>query len=681
MTFFVTLLGDTDKADALKAKISEGHGVDVFHIDPKRFAKIPGCPFAYWAAPRFVELFGELQQFASDDRVAVTGMQTNDNGRWARLLWEGESARGGLQLVSFAKGGSHSPYYFETYIGLRWGTDGRALKEWKLDELSRGRITANNSRCWNEQYYFRPGLTWPMRSRKFAPQPLPRGCIFSIRGSSAFVPEHTLLPTLAIFNSRPFDYMYKLMLGRFGFPEFITGALARMPWPEVPDTIGKRLSDLALRQWKLRRTLYASSEISPAFILPRKFLKRLDWPSPDQVNAEQATIQSEIDSLCCQIYAIGPTEQAEMDRWLSLNDASPVAENESDTDSDDEQEEIDQVQDADDDYAALSWAFGVCFGRFDIRIASGERSLPPDPGPFDPIPERSPGMILSDGPRFLESNGILVDDPGHSLDLVACIRGVFEDLEEAAPAQEEIRAYFRSSFFPEHLKKYSKNLRKAPIYWHFATASAGYSVWLYVHEITGDTLYKVQNDYVEKKLGHEERRLASVRQELGDNLKAAGRNILAAQEAFVEELRELLEEFKRVTPLWSPSLDDGIILTMAPLWRLVPQHRPWQKELKSKWDELAAGKYDWAHIAMHLWPERVVSKCATDRSLAIAHGLEDVFWAKVDDGKWMPRATSTRSIDELVHERTSVAVKAALKGLTEASAPSGPKARTRRSSS
>jgi hypothetical protein len=26
---------------------------------------------------------------------------------------------------------------------------------------------------------------------------------------------------------------------------------------------------------------------------------------------------------------------------------------------------------------------------------------------------------------------------------------------------------------------------------------------------------------------------------------------------------------------------------------------------------------------MRLWPERVVPKCAKDRSLAIAHGLED----------------------------------------------------------
>ena len=65
----------------------------------------------------------------------------------------------------------------------------------------------------------------------------------------------------------------------------------------------------------------------------------------------------------------------------------------------------------------------------------------------------------------------------------------------------------------------------------------------------------------------------------------------------------------------------------------------------------ATGKYDWAHLAMHLWPERVVPKCAKDRSLAIAHGLEDVFWVEGTDGKWTARKTPTRSVDELVRER------------------------------
>ena len=70
---------------------------------------------------------------------------------------------------------------------------------------------------------------------------------------------------------------------------------------------------------------------------------------------------------------------------------------------------------------------------------------------------------------------------------------------------------------------------------------------------------------------------------------------------------------------------------------------------------------------MRLWPERVVPKCATDRSVAIAHGLEDVFRAEGPDGKWTMRTTPTRPVDLLVSARTSLAVKAALKNLLETS--------------
>ena len=80
-----------------------------------------------------------------------------------------------------------------------------------------------------------------------------------------------------------------------------------------------------------------------------------------------------------------------------------------------------------------------------------------------------------------------------------------------------------------------------------------------------------------------------------DKATTAKRKELAAQEAFVEELCGFLEEVKRVAPLWNPNLDDGVIINFAPLWRLVPQNKPWQKELKSTWDSLYEGKYDWAH--------------------------------------------------------------------------------------
>ena len=231
-----------------------------------------------------------------------------------------------------------------------------------------------------------------------------------------------------------------------------------------------------------------------------------------------------------------------------------------------------------------------------------------------------------------------------------------------------IRQYLRTSFFEHHIKRYSKSRRKAPIYWQLATPSASYSVWLYYHRFTRDTIYRVLNDYATPKLKHEERKLASLAQEGGPHPSAIQRKEIDAQERFVSELRSFQEDVARVAPLWNPDLNDGVIINFAPLWRLVPQHRDRQKECKNCWEKLVKGDYDWAYIAMHLWPERVVPKCAEDRSLAIAHGLEDVFWHEDSDGKWQSRKVALAEVDKHIKERTSPAVKDALRSLLDAPA-------------
>ncbi|MFY9975220.1 MAG: hypothetical protein WAK53_13250, partial [Chromatiaceae bacterium] len=315
-----------------------------------------------------------------------------------------------------------------------------------------------------------------------------------------------------------------------------------------------------------------------------------------------------------------------------------------------------------------SWLVGVAFGRFDPRLATGERAIPPEPEPFDPLPSRSPGMY-PEGEEPADRPDILVDDEGHPDDLAARAQAVAERVKVDVP--ENLRGWLAKEFFPLHIRMYSKSRRKAPIYWQLATLSAGYSVWLYIHAFSKDTLFRVQNDYVAPKLAHEERRLDALAAELRDGATATERKALAEQQTLVEELRAFLAEVKRVAPLWKPNLDDGVIINFAPLWRLVPQHKAWQKELKSTWDALCEGEYDWAHLAMHLWPERVVPKCAKDRSLAIAHALESAFWEEDDDGKWRARVQGAgfrvqEVVDELVLERTSAAVKDALKSLLEA---------------
>lgn len=328
---------------------------------------------------------------------------------------------------------------------------------------------------------------------------------------------------------------------------------------------------------------------------------------------------------------------------------------------DDDDDTEDSSTDSNNTLDPVSWSVGVAFGRFDIRLATGERTPPPEPEPFDLLPERSPGMLPEGDPPFRQGTGVLVDDPGHRDDLTAVVTSVLTTVKVEPPA--DLRRTLARDFFPFHIQRYSKSRRKAPIYWQLATTSASYSVWLYLHGFNADTMYKVQNDYVAPKLRHEAQKLDSLRREHGESPTASQRKDQSTQEAFVEELRAMLDEVKRVAPLWKPDLDDGVIINFAPLWRLVPHHRPWQKECKATWDALCAGAYDWSHLAMHLWPERVVPKCEQDRSLAIAHGLEEVFWAECPDGKWKPLPKPARPLADLIKERTSQAVKAALASL------------------
>jgi hypothetical protein len=229
-----------------------------------------------------------------------------------------------------------------------------------------------------------------------------------------------------------------------------------------------------------------------------------------------------------------------------------------------------------------------------------------------------------------------------------------------------LRQTLARTFFQSHIKAYSRSRRKAPIYWQLATPSADYSVWIYIGTFNKDTILRVQNDYVGPKLSIERRNLEALRADAGKIQNAAQRNEIGKKETLVDGLQRMLDEVKLVAPLWNPCLDDGVAINSALLWRLVPHHRSWQRELKATWDSLCKGEYDWTQMAMRLWPERVVLKCTSDRSFAIAHGLERAFWFEDDDGKWKAYDTPKVSVDSLIRERTSPSVKAALKSLLEA---------------
>jgi hypothetical protein len=484
-----------------------------------------------------------------------------------------------------------------------------------------------------------------------------------------------LLALLAITTSSSFRYLVDLQMA---FGSYEVGVIQRTPVPAHSAPDRDRLASLARRAWALKRTLDTINDTSHAFLLPRRLRSRTGTFDPAAIEPELADIQRQIDDLAFDLYGITGEDRAQIEAW-SRKSSLTLDSGDANTASDEDDDSDDSTSDADDTLDLVSWSVGGAFGRFDLRLATGERPAPPEPEPFDPLPARSPGMLPDGDPPFRQGTGILVDDPGHRDDLTAATTAVLNAVNVEPPA--DLRRTLARDFFPFHIQRYSKSRRKAPIYWQLATSSASYSVWLYLHAFSPDILYKVQNDYVGPKLRHEEQKLDGLRREYGDNPTASQRKELDSQETFVAELRTFLDEVKRVAPLWKPDLDDGVIISFAPLWRLVSHHRPWQKECKAAWDALADGDYDWSHLAMSLWPERVVPECQQDRSLAIAHGLEEVFWAEDSDGKWKPRPTPMRPLNDLIKERTSSAVKAALASLLLVPQNGGAKSQASRRSS
>lgn len=677
MTLFFRLVDEPvdRKALALKGLVREVRGSSashrVFDVDPLAFAEVTASPFSYWVPPsvRTAFRFPKLEQ---GERTAKQGLSTTDDFRFVRLWWEvPESTTRLSRWFPFAKGGSFSLGYAPVHLVVNWFESGHEM--YAFTGIIEG-MTGAPMR--NPQFYFRAGLTWPLRTQSgFGIRAMPVGCVFGHKGPGCFVPgdePRELLALLAVAMSSPFRYLVEIQTA---FGAYEVGVIQRTPVPDLNASDRDTLARLARGVWSLKRALDCSTETSHAFVLPMSgagpSLGAAQQLNRSAIEEKLADSLRKLDDTAFGIFGL-TGDRSTIEASLNRADRGEVsaADEEADDEVEDDRDSSDNTT-----LQLRSWLVGVAFGRFDPRIAVGKRALPPEPEVFDAIPSRSPGMYPV-GEEAEQRADLLVDDEGHSDDVAARTRAVGERVGVGLP--ENLRGWLAKEFFPLHIKMYSKSRRKAPIYWQLATPSATYSVWLYIHGFSKDTIFRVQNDYVVPKLAHEERRLDSLASELREGATAAQRKQLAAQEALVEELRAFLDEVKRVAPLWKPNLDDGVIINFAPLWRLVPQNKSWQKELKSTWDALCDGKYDWAHLAMHLWPERVVPRCSKDRSLAIAHWLEDVFWVEGTHGKWTARKTPTKSVDELVRERTSPAVKSALKSLLEAPVASGAARKTKK---
>jgi hypothetical protein len=617
MSMFLRLLGETNKVHALAlgcAHVRQGLKDDrQFEVDADSFTALPGSPFAYWVTDEILRVFARVSRFENVERTAKMGLTTNSDFRFLRTWWEdGQKSH----VFPFAKGGIFSPYYADLPLTITWDKSGQELKAFAL--------TTPGTTHWSRNIrspddYFRPGMTWPRRTTSgLSMRVLPAGCIFADKGPAAFVVQDRptdILALLALVNSRPFAILVSLQLAAADAAarSYEVGVIQRTPLPTPDVDQQMTLAGLARRAWALKRELDSVNETSHAFLLPATIRINMGNYEPISNQWEITKVQRTIDTIAFELYGFSDYDSAIQEGNIELPD--------NEDGQDEEEESAESTSPA--HYRLLSWAVGTAFGRFDWRIATGERQMPPEPDPFDPLPKRSPGMLPDGDEPFHAHQGILMDEKGHQHDLPRLVEEVLSRV--GLPTPDGVRRWLQRDFFAFHLQSYSKSRRKAPIYWPLSTSSGNYTLWIYYPSMTSQTLYTGINDFVEPKLKQVGTHVAALRNKGIERTRDDEKQFESVQSLELE-LLELRDTLLQLAPTYKPNQDDGVQITAAPLWPLF-RHKPWQKILKETWTKLEKGDYDWAHLAVNYWPERVREKCKTDKSLAIAHGLENLYIA------------------------------------------------------
>ena len=581
-----------------------------FALMPSIFVKTKGSPFCYWLEPELLKAsdhFNSLEE--SGVRINV-GLQTGDNFRFIRCWWELSNQVEGW--IIHAKGGENEPFATDIHLVVNWGPAGNELK-------SQGSVRLNAYSKVEPTKGLPAGLTFPYRTHRFSPALMPADTITGVSGMGVYSND-TALPTLVtVLNSSAFNELVDVRLGRReGDAVYQAGVISPVPFPKVTDKQSEELAKIGSLNWASASQRFLQVETSLSFVgfafdtngLERTE-NRINSAWKDQLLYLRTRFER-ADEIVGNAYGLSlETSRKIHQRNLPLFEKSfPKSLTSTSLEA----------------HKLASFVFARRFGRFSQELnieetVSGQNLNSYIEGITSHLDRRTSSNIGCD----CTFNEQIVEDFNE------CLSTIFDHPAEVhneflmASGQPTVDAYFSntSGFFSGHLKQYSKSRRMAPIYWPIPTNSGSYTLWLYYPSLTDQTLFTAVNDFIEPKLKQVDQDVTALRIK-GSVRSRDDEKTFEALQTLELELIELRDSILAIAQTYSPNHDDGVQITAAPLWQLF-RHKPWQKILKDTWAKLEKGDYDWAHLAIAYWPDRVREKCKTDKSLAIAHDLERLY--------------------------------------------------------
>lgn len=169
----------------------------VYLLPQDKLKAIKSWPFIYWISDEFREKF--RSQILDDVIYIKAGLQTGDNNKYLRFLWEvdpntiSKFKTDSKKWKFFAKGGPYEKWYGNMWLLIDWDNNGEKLRK------QHGAVLRNSS------FYFQEGITFSGRGSKgISFRYLESNCIFDVGGSCAFMSnEYTNVHyMLAFLNSK-----------------------------------------------------------------------------------------------------------------------------------------------------------------------------------------------------------------------------------------------------------------------------------------------------------------------------------------------------------------------------------------------------------------------------------------------------------------------------------------------
>jgi len=524
----------------------------IFYSKTSDFAKIPGAPIAYWAAPKTYEAFSTLPEISSWAECRK-GMFTGDNALFLRYWWELDIEYEDKKFYS--KGGEYRRWYGNVDLCILWKDNGRVVRE----HPGSGNIV--------DAMFYRDAVTWSLVcASDFNARYLPPVCITGDAGPACFPPKEQIPLVLAFFNSRVANYIAKLLNPTMNFSN---GVIGKLPFSSSMASIDSlsidTLINISKQDWDSYETSWDFQQLPLLGVRDEVLGVREAYAKLRKQWIEATLKMQEREAENNRIFIEAYGLQNELSPDVPLKEitltCNPYYRYGVNADQVSNVREFPLRKDLEDRLLGdtikelVSCAVGCMFGRYSLDkpgliLANQGETLEdylkqvPDPS-F--MPDKDNVIPILEGEWFAD------DIVSRFAELLKVAFGADKYSENISFVEEalgkDLRAYFLKDFFNDHVKRY----KKRPIYWLFSSPKGSFNALIYMHRYTPDTVSILLNGYLREYIHKLRAKSAQLEHQLGSGALSEREKMLTRKE--IDRLKEVISELE----LW----DAKVLLPMA----------------------------------------------------------------------------------------------------------------------